>query len=159
MTSIEIAPLQVRHLVPAAGLWADAERARVGTRQDDRYVEEQRTGFVDTMGREDAWGLVALAGDQVVGVVGGFAGGALTESYLAYVVVDPKTGRQGVGRRLLDAATRQVRESGGSRLLLTVHETNVAARTLYETSGWQPTGKTERTPIDEELLVEYRLDL
>jgi ribosomal protein S18 acetylase RimI-like enzyme len=38
---------------------------------------------------------------------------------------------------------------------LTVHESNHPARLLYEGLGWQPTGLTETTPIDAELLVEY----
>lgn len=46
-----------------------------------------------------------------------------------------------------------------SALLLTVHKTNTAARRLYERCGWLPTGRNESTPLDDEPLIEYSIEL
>ena len=52
------------------------------------------------------------------------------------IAVDPAFQRQGVGRALMDAAAAEARARGVRRLTRRVLEPNVAARKLYERSGY-----------------------
>jgi len=52
------------------------------------------------------------------------------------IAVDPAQQRRGVGRALIDAAVAEARGRGARRLTLRVLGPNVAARRLYETSGF-----------------------
>ena len=62
--------------------------------------------------------------------------------------VDANARRNGVGRRLLDAAAVAARAAGGHRIVLETAVENVAARALYRDAGW-----------DEESTQWYALDL
>ena len=144
----------------AAAVWARAEAARIvdgGHGADSEYLDDQRRGFVDTMGRDDAWLTTAVREGEVVGCAGGLTddAGAL---YLAYVAVDTPWWGEGIGRCLLDAAAALASQRGAERLVLTVHDTNTRARRLYEQAGWTLTGRTEQTPLGDEL-VEYAFAL
>jgi GNAT superfamily N-acetyltransferase len=59
--------------------------------------------------------------------------------------VAPDARRAGVGRALIDAATAWARGRGCHRLVLSVTETNLAARSFYAAVGFAETG--ERTPL------------
>lgn len=142
----------------AAGLWAEAEAARVRETVDSPYVEAQRRGFVDNMARADAWLTVALEGGEVVGAVGGFipqGADAMNAIDVGYVVVAERRRGQGIGRLLMACAVLRARALDAASLVLTVHETNTRARQVYEAAGWAPTGRTEITPDRHEVLLEY----
>ncbi len=53
------------------------------------------------------------------------------------VAVDPDSYRQGYATILLRTLLKRIRAAGGKRATLEVRETNVAARKLYETLGFQ----------------------
>ncbi|MBB1488807.1 ribosomal protein S18-alanine N-acetyltransferase [Oceanospirillum sediminis] len=62
------------------------------------------------------------------------------EWHLHNIAVNPVLQGQGIGRYLLDAIIQQAREQQLSVILLEVRESNVAARHLYEKSGFKTDG-------------------
>ena len=142
----------------ASRIWRDAESTRVGAAGAGRYLDEQQNGFVEAVGRPDAWISAAIENGVVVGCVAGFPAPDRTEEramLLAFLVVDPASRRSGLGRLLVSHAEERTRSAGFDRLILTVHEDNAPARALYERCGWEPTGRTQRTPVANEVLLEY----
>ena len=68
-------------------------------------------------------------------------------AYVYAMWVEPDARRAGVGRDLVDAAAAWARGRGCHRLVLSVTETNAAARSFYEAVGFVDTG--ERKPLRE----------
>jgi ribosomal-protein-alanine N-acetyltransferase len=62
--------------------------------------------------------------------------GAPPEWELENIAVSSLSRRHGIGRQLLEAMRMAAEEAGASRILLEVRESNVAARKLYEASGF-----------------------
>jgi ribosomal protein S18 acetylase RimI-like enzyme len=58
------------------------------------------------------------------------------EAYLEELYVAPPRRGEGLGRALLEAAMRTVREAGAIRIDLCTGETDTAARALYESCGF-----------------------
>jgi ribosomal-protein-alanine N-acetyltransferase len=67
----------------------------------------------------------------------------LDESELLTIAIDAALRGRGLGRQLLDAHLSILGSAGASRIFLEVEEANVAARTLYERSGFMTVGKRE----------------
>ncbi|WP_135824130.1 GNAT family N-acetyltransferase [Halorussus ruber] len=63
--------------------------------------------------------------------------------YVAEIVVAPDHRREGRARRLLAATFDRLRDRGCSRIRLAVHPDNDAARTLYESLGFEEVGREE----------------
>jgi ribosomal protein S18 acetylase RimI-like enzyme len=89
--------------------------------------------------------LVAEAGGTVAGYVRiGPAEPAVESNRHVLMVrgfaVDPGRHRQGIGRRLIDAAVDAARARGARRLTLRVLADNAAARALYEAAGFRVEG-------------------
>jgi ribosomal-protein-alanine N-acetyltransferase len=61
--------------------------------------------------------------------------------YVAEIVVTPDHRREGRARRLLGAAFDCLQGAGCSTIRLTVHPDNDAARTLYESIGFEEVGR------------------
>jgi len=78
-----------------------------------------------------------------------------TDVYLEELYVVPEKRRQGIGRRLLDAAMDAARESGADHFELTTGETDTEARALYESTGMT---NHEGSP-DGPRMLYYELDL
>ena len=147
-------------IAAASLIWQEAESLRIGSLPYGSYLDEQRHGFVQTVSRSDAWLTVAVRDAQVAGLIGGLRPAAdRPAAVLAYVAVAVAQRRRGIGRVLVRHASQRARTMGVSAMVLTVFATNEAAQRLYESAGWVRTGRTESTPIDDELLIEYRLDL
>jgi len=92
-------------------------------------------GFVDAPAF-----FVAEADGAVVGYVVGDtvdAGGARI-GHIKDLAVAPEYRRRGVGRTLLSRALVALASSGTRRAKLEVRETNAAARSLYESFGFEP---------------------
>lgn len=60
--------------------------------------------------------------------------------HVAGLAVDPKHQRQGVGRKLMEAAIRESERRGARRLTLRVLEPNKRAQQLYESLGFEVEG-------------------
>jgi [ribosomal protein S18]-alanine N-acetyltransferase len=87
--------------------------------------------------------LVGSVADDSGGVMGGMliARNAAGEAELLTLAVAPACRRSGLGRALLKAATKALRDSGAKMLFLEVDEGNEAALALYRSLGAQPVGR------------------
>ena len=66
---------------------------------------------------------------------------AAGEAELLRIAVDPAHRGRGLGRRLLEAAQRDLEAEGLVHLFLEVRVSNAAAIQLYRTCGWKPCGR------------------
>ena len=66
---------------------------------------------------------------------------ALDEGSIHNIVVHPSQQRQGLARMLLLAAMKAMVEQGANRCLLDVRESNIPARSLYRSLGFQIDGR------------------
>jgi ribosomal-protein-alanine N-acetyltransferase len=79
---------------------------------------------------------------------------------LENIVVSASVWRQGIGQGLLGEMRRRAREAGSEAVFLEVRESNRAARSLYEKSGFRETGRRKayyQNPIEDAIL--YRVSL
>jgi ribosomal-protein-alanine N-acetyltransferase len=98
-------------------------------------------------------GAPRLAGYVVALVVG-------PDAEIADLAVAPASRRRGVGRALLDRALVELAGRGVRALYLEVRESNHAARTLYESSGFQSLGRRRgyyRQPVEDALLLRREI--
>jgi ribosomal-protein-alanine N-acetyltransferase len=86
--------------------------------------------------------LLNTPGTSAVLADGGFAviRTVLDEAELLTLAVAPAARRQGLGRRLLDAAMRQARSEGADTVHLEVAASNAPALRLYEQAGFERSG-------------------
>lgn len=90
--------------------------------------------------------LVGSAVESSGGVLGGLliARKAADEAEILTICVAPACRNIGLGRALLEAALRELREAGARQLFLEVEQGNEAALKLYRALGAVPVGKRER---------------
>ncbi len=85
--------------------------------------------------------LVAKRGDAAVGFVQLYPMFSSVRTAKTWILndlyVDAGARRQGVARRLLDAAAAFAREDGAAGIALETTQDNAAARALYRAAGWQ----------------------
>ena len=93
---------------------------------------------LELMLTDQASALVALEDGRVLGYVGMMC--VLDEGQIINVAVHPDARRRGVGRRLMEAAQTYAKERGIVFLSLEVRESNIAARSLYSSLGWEEQG-------------------
>lgn len=95
---------------------------------------------------------------RLVGLVGVIRESGLKERHKAHVwgmYVTPSARGQGVGRRLIETAIEHARGwAGVERLLLSVTESGVAARALYEAAGFRIWGREPRALVWEGRFVD-----
>ena len=84
-------------------------------------------------------GLKAVQGSDILGFL--IAHHLAPEWELENIVVAPAARHRGIGKRLLEALFDAARETNSSAVFLEVRESNTAARTLYEGSGFEQTGR------------------
>jgi [ribosomal protein S18]-alanine N-acetyltransferase len=98
------------------------------------------------------------AGGDVVGFL--VARQIAAEWELENVIIAPTARRQGLGRQLLDALFSAAREANGVAVFLEVRESNTAARSLYETAGFEQTGRRKgyyTDPVEDAVLYRFNL--
>ena len=93
---------------------------------------------LELMLTDQASALVALEDGRVLGYVGMMC--VLDEGQIINVAVHPDARRRGVGRTLMEAAQTYAKERGIVFLSLEVRESNIAARSLYSSLGWEEQG-------------------
>lgn len=85
--------------------------------------------------------LVAKRGDATVGFVQLYPMFSSVRTAKTWILndlyVDAGARRQGVARRLLDAAATFARDDGATGIALETAQDNAAARALYRAAGWQ----------------------
>ncbi len=74
----------------------------------------------------------------------------LEEAELLRIAVFPEVRGRGLGRRLLNLASKACAELGMRTLLLEVRPSNTAARALYASEGWREVGLRPRYYRDGE---------
>lgn len=75
------------------------------------------------------------------------------------ISVDPDFRGQGVARHLMEFAIEETLRVGAERLTLEVREDNLAARTLYESYGFEPFGRYEEFYSDGAPAIRYELHI
>ena len=95
--------------------------------------------LAEELAREKTSALVAVRTGRPIGFVLGWL--VAGEAQVLAVAVSPDERRAGVGRALLSAYIRDMRESGATRLLLEVRAGNHAARRLYDGLGLAQEGR------------------
>jgi GNAT superfamily N-acetyltransferase len=111
---------------------------------------------------DDAWVLMALDGDELVGVVSlALSTGADPNPppagtiYLWQMFVTPAWQGSGLAGALMDRAFEEARRRGFSRLTLWAAAGAAQARRFYEKEGWTPTGREDPDSHFGLPLVEY----
>ena len=84
-------------------------------------------------------GLSSVKGSGIMGFL--IAHHLAPEWELENIVVAHAARHRGIGKRLLEALFDAARETNSSAVFLEVRESNTAARTLYEGSGFEQTGR------------------
>jgi GNAT superfamily N-acetyltransferase len=115
---------------------------------------------------DEAWILMALADDELVGVVSlAPHTGADPQPpppgtiYLWQLFVRPALQGSGLAGALMDRAIQEARRRGFGRLTLWAAEGAAQARRFYEREGWTPTGRRDDGARFGLPLVEYELRL
>lgn len=97
-------------------------------------MQARRGELVDVL---EGPGLVALRGDEPIGLVSWVSdpGGAAAEVRVLVVAGDARG--QGTGRELIQAAADALREADVRRAWLVTTNDNLAALALYQKAGWR----------------------
>ena len=94
-------------------------------------------------------GAVSLLGYVVALVVA-------PDAEIADLAIAPSARRRGIGRALLTRSLDELAALAVRQVHLEVRESNVAARTLYESTGFRPVGRRRgyyRQPVEDALLL------
>jgi ribosomal protein S18 acetylase RimI-like enzyme len=110
---------------------------------------------------DDATTLLALRGDEGLGVVSAFRDDSEPKVFdVVGMWVAPAVRRTGLGRRLLEAIEGWIAASGGTEVRLSVTNAATAAQRLYESAGYELDGRSEpsrHTPGLVEIGLRKRL--
>jgi len=82
------------------------------------------------------------------------------DAEIADLAIAPDARRRGTGRALLARAIDDLTELGVQRVHLEVRESNLAARTLYESTGFRAAGRRRgyyREPLEDALLLTRQI--
>ena len=164
--------LHVRRYEPADrnALWYVHDRAFRASPVEfvpdvDRYLRRVPEAFladgeflVGTLPTAEAGPTPYDPGDERVVACGGFQPRDDRTAKLRSVRVDPAVQRRGYGRTLVTALEDRAREQGYERVTLTTSEDLRAARGLYESLGYERTGR-EYVPAFDGYEVAYRREL
>lgn len=152
--------------------------ARVEARTTVRRVREEDLPHVAAIERAsftDPWSLasfrtllneraayfaVAVRGDE--GPIEGYivAWCIADEGEIANIAVESAARGHGIGAALLDAALQSLAERGALSVHLEVRDSNAAARSLYDTRGFEAVGRRRgyyRRPVEDALVLRRAL--
>ncbi|MDT7612253.1 MAG: hypothetical protein QOG96_6756 [Pseudonocardiales bacterium] len=107
--------------------------------------------------------LVATEGDWIVGFCAAApvdaeeVGVSADQAQIVTLLVEPRWGRRGHGRRLLGAAFEAVAQDGAQGGIAWLPEQDVASRACYDRVGWDPDGMGRTLDAGDRELRELRL--
>jgi ribosomal-protein-alanine N-acetyltransferase len=116
------------------------------------------TMLEEALAARGAVALVAEIGGQVVASV--MARQVADEGEILTIAVEPEHRRRGLGRHLLEAATRVLATGGARTVWLEVRTSNVAARMMYLGAGFVAAGVRRgyyRRPTEDALILKYEV--
>ena len=153
-----------------AGRDPGALSVRVARKSDLGEVSRiERASFADPWGPGDFRSVLAspqtiflVAGDEASEALAGYAIAltVLDESEILNIAVDPAVRGRGLGGRLLDSALAEVARRGAVAAFLEVRESNVAARELYRSRGFEELSRRRgyyRTPVEDALVLRLAM--
>jgi [ribosomal protein S18]-alanine N-acetyltransferase len=112
------------------------------------------TGYETELINPAAILLTAVVNQQLAGY---FSGRVMAAEFeLFSIAIEPKFRRQGIARLLLTAGLRELRQRGIDSCFLEVRAANVAARELYQESGFIVVGRRRNyyhNPDDDAVLM------
>lgn len=139
-------------------------------------MQPEHVAFVAEMERQcfsDPWSEKSVASElnnplslwliaEVDGVVAGYVGSqtVLDSADMMNLAVSPSFRRQGIGERLVNCLTEELKEKGVKTLLLEVRISNEPARELYQKLGFEVVGKRPRyyeKPREDALILRKEL--
>jgi GNAT superfamily N-acetyltransferase len=82
---------------------------------------------------------------------------AATTAMIGTLLVEPRWARRGHGGRLLTTAMAALRDTGTTRGIAWIPETDVASTAFYRKAGWQPDGTARTLDADGRPLREIRV--
>jgi GNAT superfamily N-acetyltransferase len=141
-TELESALAVWRFANPESDLHGHVDNLREWSRDDGARV------FVAADGER----LVAVAFSLLARADDGSGPFLPGQRHLTGVAVIPQQQHHGLGRSLLSAVLEDARRDGCWRVTLWTSEANVAARKLFEGSGFIPTGRKEPNRVGVEML-------
>jgi GNAT superfamily N-acetyltransferase len=92
------------------------------------------------------WFVEETSDRRLVGMAVGFFDATEKVAAIGGMYVDPEERRTGIGRRLVYAVEAWARERGAERIELEVNPETIPALRLYQSCGYQPTGKSRPLP-------------
>jgi ribosomal protein S18 acetylase RimI-like enzyme len=140
-----IRPFEPRDEGPVVALW---DRCGLVRPQNDPHEDIRRKLEV----RPDLF-LVGLVGVQLVATV--MAGYEGHRGWLNYLAVDPRYQRKGLGRDIVNAAERLLRDSGCPKINLQVRTSNQRALEFYRRIGYTT---DDVASLGKRLVHDDRLD-
>lgn len=158
MTTLASKPLRIRPAVPPdleamlrierasfSDPWSeDAFTTALALERMRVYVAEMNADH-----QQGGDGEAGLLGYVVALVIG-------PEAEIADLAVAPRARRRGIGRALLERALVELAEEGVRTLYLEVRESNLPARSLYDSYGFDPVGRRRgyyREPLEDALVL------
>lgn len=122
-------------------------------------VPWSRTAFWEEASNEQAYFLLALSEEEIIGYAGVWL--ILDEAQLTNIAVDPRHRDNGVGRCLLAELIHRVKAKGAERMTLEVRPSNAAALALYSSLGFQDYGRRPGYYLDngEDAIIMWKMDL
>ncbi len=125
------------------------------------HSEERWRGWAARDAAGDDWStLLALRGDEPVGMVMGVRDEEAETFDVFAMWVAPEARGQGLGRRLLGDLEAWIRSVGGRTVRLSVTDRAEAAAALYRSAGYEPDGRRDEsrhTPGLVEIHLRKRL--
>jgi len=127
--------LELERATPSAAHWSKRQ-------YEDLFREAEGAGRFIIVIEEEAQGSASEGPSRNAGLSGFLVARRVVDEWeLENIVVVPHAQRKGLGKRLLGALLAHAGETNSRAMFLEVRESNAAARSLYEATGWRPTGR------------------